>query len=107
MWKDAYLQDRRLFYSIPLATHQTNGQNDRPNDRMPFPAPTYPNNRPNDRMPFPAPTYQTTVCMIKLAPNSPRSEITSFERGDKAGFKDGQAGGGGERPGPVDESVHV
>ena len=60
-----------------------------------FPCPNLPNDRVHD---------QTRP---KLTPNSPRSEITSFERGDKAGFIDGQAGGGGERPGPVDESVHV
>ena len=76
MWKDAYLQDRRLFYSIPKTpplTKQTNETN-----CMPFPCPKL--TKTNEQT-------KQTVC-LSPATNSPLSAITSFERGNKAGFMD-------------------
>ena len=99
MWKDAYLQDRRLFYSIPKTpplTKQTNKQN----KPYAFPLPqTYQNKRTNktNRMPFPCP---------KLTPLS-NHEFRAREQGGLYG--DGQAGGRevAEANVPDDESVHV
>ena len=63
MWKDAYLQDVAcllVFFPTSPRTHE--------------------------KCAFPTSPRLTEMCIPDLAPNSSLSEITSFERGDKAGF---------------------
>ena len=103
MWKDAYLQDRRLssgiFPKLAPQTHQKCACSNSPHKLIErVHAQTCPTNSSNVCMLKLAPQTNRTcacsnaphklteVCMLKLAPNSPLSEITSFELGNKAGF---------------------